>query len=421
MEQGSNEKLIAEVDTAAALLAFRSSQVGPGDTALPQTVDNNEQHAKREETITGGKPKKELLLESRCREHQHGGAGQKTMAMLSPPNTSSNLAAANASRILSNAAGLSATQQMMMKGQNQASLHVGQLTSYNSLAHALSPFFFTQSPLSSNQAQVFESAASVQQDIRKEEVEKALRSKPQRGRKRSNLNHDERQELARTRNREHAKSTRMRKKLRLEELLKIESNYREVMQREQLKQSRVAKARELLQRRQERHFLLPKACQIASSSNDDSSERDCSLLSSSCLAKLSPACQDSIKAMQQMDLALSDHAIRQHGPHVRIEIRYSDLALCIDSESAVMHVHIRVPEKDVLLKSTLTKVVFANNSDSIVSVQETVLRDLTTTSDHSELQTQPSHPSVISLDDKATQVAIKAASSDGGDDCGMFI
>jgi len=44
--------------------------------------------------------------------------------------------------------------------------------------------------------------------IRKNEVEAALRSKPQRGRKRENLNAEERLELTRTRNREHAKSTR---------------------------------------------------------------------------------------------------------------------------------------------------------------------------------------------------------------------
>ena len=44
--------------------------------------------------------------------------------------------------------------------------------------------------------------------VRKEKVEAALKSKPQRGRKRDNLNVMERLELTRTRNREHAKSTR---------------------------------------------------------------------------------------------------------------------------------------------------------------------------------------------------------------------
>lgn len=51
-------------------------------------------------------------------------------------------------------------------------------------------------------------AAAAEKKVRKGEVEAALRSKPQRGRKRENLNAEERLELTRTRNREHAKSTR---------------------------------------------------------------------------------------------------------------------------------------------------------------------------------------------------------------------
>jgi hypothetical protein len=55
--------------------------------------------------------------------------------------------------------------------------------------------------------------------VRRQEIEAALRSKPQRGRKRGNLSEVERFELTRTRNREHAKSTRNRKKARYQELL----------------------------------------------------------------------------------------------------------------------------------------------------------------------------------------------------------
>ena len=47
-----------------------------------------------------------------------------------------------------------------------------------------------------------------QQPIRKDKVEAALRSKPQRGRKRDDLSDKERLELTRSRNREHAKTTR---------------------------------------------------------------------------------------------------------------------------------------------------------------------------------------------------------------------
>jgi hypothetical protein len=44
--------------------------------------------------------------------------------------------------------------------------------------------------------------------VRTEKIDDALNSKPQRGKKRQDLNQLERQELTRTRNREHAKSTR---------------------------------------------------------------------------------------------------------------------------------------------------------------------------------------------------------------------
>lgn len=53
-----------------------------------------------------------------------------------------------------------------------------------------------------------DSLGRTKEEVRKEKVDEALRSKPQRGRKRDNLSEKERLELTRTRNREHAKSTR---------------------------------------------------------------------------------------------------------------------------------------------------------------------------------------------------------------------
>ena len=70
--------------------------------------------------------------------------------------------------------------------------------------------------------------------IRQKEIEKALRSKSQRGRKRANLNEVERLELTRTRNREHAKSTRIRKKMRYEELLDYEARIKAIESKEDL-------------------------------------------------------------------------------------------------------------------------------------------------------------------------------------------
>jgi hypothetical protein len=70
--------------------------------------------------------------------------------------------------------------------------------------------------------------------IRAKQVEAALRSKPQRGRKREDLNEMERLELTRTRNREHAKSTRIKKKARYQELLDEERHLKDFRTRAKL-------------------------------------------------------------------------------------------------------------------------------------------------------------------------------------------
>jgi hypothetical protein len=76
------------------------------------------------------------------------------------------------------------------------------------------------------------------EEVRSEKIRDALNSKPQRGKKRQNLNNLERQELTRTRNREHAKSTRMKKKARLQELMEVEQKYFVLKQKEELDLSR---------------------------------------------------------------------------------------------------------------------------------------------------------------------------------------
>jgi len=68
--------------------------------------------------------------------------------------------------------------------------------------------------------------------IRREKVEAALRSKPQRGKKRDDLSAKERLELTRTRNREHAKTTRIRKKARYQELLECETKLQVMLQQQ---------------------------------------------------------------------------------------------------------------------------------------------------------------------------------------------
>lgn len=93
--------------------------------------------------------------------------------------------------------------------------------------------FDLQSTVSSSEKNV-ESAEPSPASIRKEKVAEALRSKPQRGRKRDDLSETERLELTRTRNREHAKSTRIRKKARYQELLDREELYLQQQEQEDI-------------------------------------------------------------------------------------------------------------------------------------------------------------------------------------------
>lgn len=72
-----------------------------------------------------------------------------------------------------------------------------------------------------------------------EKVQAALRSQPQRGRKRMNLSKEERVELTKTRNREHARNTRIRKKARYTELLKSERLLELFVKTEQLESERL--------------------------------------------------------------------------------------------------------------------------------------------------------------------------------------
>lgn len=62
--------------------------------------------------------------------------------------------------------------------------------------------------IQANQVKKANETVATKPAVRTTEIEAALRSKPQRGRKRDNLSALERLELTRTRNREHAKSTR---------------------------------------------------------------------------------------------------------------------------------------------------------------------------------------------------------------------
>lgn len=89
-------------------------------------------------------------------------------------------------------------------------------------------------------------AALEHDNIRQDEIVAALQSQPQRGRKRCNLSEAERVALTRTRNREHAKSTRNRKKARYQELEDKEATLHRLQQDRELEAQRRQAARDFL-------------------------------------------------------------------------------------------------------------------------------------------------------------------------------
>jgi hypothetical protein len=131
-------------------------------------------------------------------------------------------------------------QQQQASLAATASLSNHHLQDFSSTPNPL--LLLAKNPLVPSSASCSLSATKEQVDheelIRREEVVKALHSKPQRGRKRRNLNEEERQELTRTRNREHAKSTRERKKQRHLELLDMERLYQEVKRQQDMQGQR---------------------------------------------------------------------------------------------------------------------------------------------------------------------------------------
>jgi len=112
--------------------------------------------------------------------------------------------------------------------------------------------------------------------IVKEKVKAALESQHQRGKKRNNLNANERLELTRSRNREHAKSTRLRKKARYEELEKSEIKLTRLLESKDLQEERVRYMKQFLLARQ--HMLNKSVHEDASSNESATGGRPCDIL-----------------------------------------------------------------------------------------------------------------------------------------------
>lgn len=463
-----------EVNTAAALLAFRSSGA---PATRPSNADKRQVHIENDN--------KDLGVDTSKPKETHPGNPESAGNNATPsvPPAAQNVSVA--SQLLAQAAARAQQQQQSLNlgmlvgesgGAQLAPTTMNFLATSNlglnptapqpphslprslSMSNILSPLLLTQAALSATAPSAPAAATptpstgetqppikdSVQDSIRPEEVEKALRSKPQRGRKRNNLNSDERQELARTRNREHAKSTRLRKKQRLEELMEVERRYLLVLQRHRLESARANAVRRFFQERQARHLASSLSAkggrQSARDDDDDDDDKEShsssaiidSLMTYSCIVNASTCLEGDSELMKELDEQLVGQVTQLLGLDTTttasaLEIRLTDLALCTDSDSATVQVGFRVQETHLLVKLMLAKLTFARESDEILSLQETKLEHVVVSSSDLKLQSQLSqHPSVVSLEEKTRQyqnnkIIKRSDPSDEPNHDGLFI
>ena len=250
------------------------------------------------------------------------------------------------------------------------------------------------------------------ESVRREQVEAALRSKPQRGRKRNDLTDVERLELTRTRNREHAKSTRIRKKARYQELEGKE------MQLEQLQ------AKQLLEseRRQSiMDFFVVRGQQI-SGEHHVTEEGDSELMQQDTVIKLRGLVDDpaafqfeddlssgtdtGFEGLARFDETLTRRVLDRFGRDTLRLLSYSaseDKIAISQSDSAFADVDLQLSgQQTVKLLSAIAKVRFASRTNKIVSVQWHTTQDDIDEVSLEPIGSQISYPSVVSFDPTTT-------------------
>lgn len=249
-----------------------------------------------------------------------------------------------------------------------------------------------------------------QTSIRQKEIEKALRSKPQRGRKRANLNEIERLELTRTRNREHAKSTRIRKKMRYEELLDCETRIKVIEERQDLEHRRRLCVVKYLSFRETmiRELTLTKSVdsdlplkimrlfqENANTLYDDGSADNKNFTTLECMQKFDRSLLSGINIAANKSV-ISYKMKDPSGLH--------DIAL---SQNGTAIVEADLVSDNIILQSHVLKITFARECDQIRSVVILPLACSHTThfdspsvvnERHQNLEEQISYPSVVSFD-----------------------
>jgi hypothetical protein len=253
-----------------------------------------------------------------------------------------------------------------------------------------------------------------EEQIRKEEVEKALLSKPQRGRRRDNLSNSERLELARTRNREHAKSTRIRKKARVQELEEMEKQHKMLVTKEHISQKRREIVVDFLKLRESmiRNLMFSNSCVENVEGRQDVDEEPGKLQDlvedvSTFIFRDSTAQDeetDAIARMRNVDQRIVSLVRNKFGQQPSQPITYvlkesmDDIALTLHDVAMLEMKLVLSGPLDIKLLSAFVRLQFAPESVKIRSVVFNVMDNALQDGHFDNLHVQVSHPSVVSLD-----------------------
>ncbi len=239
--------------------------------------------------------------------------------------------------------------------------------------------------------------------VRREQIEAALQSKPQRGKKRKNLTEDERLELTRTRNREHARSTRNRKKARYDELLAKEEAFDKFERQHHLDQARRRTVVDFLNVRQQMvrqlgrsptsaplpeggitHIVDDLDAFVFYDGNGDTQEIQ------------------GLQGMGRFDEKLISRTEDRFGPQATSLLTYSKsvdrVALSLENTASLdVDLFIQGQDEFALLSANL-RVLFSAGSSKICSVEWRTLKDRFDEVPVDRLRVQNSYPSVVSFD-----------------------
>lgn len=248
--------------------------------------------------------------------------------------------------------------------------------------------------------------------IRREKINAALQSMPQRGRKRDNLSEHERLELTRTRNREHAKSTRIRKKARYQELLDKEQMVEIYEAAALLNQKRRHRAVNFAHIRQSvlQTFLNKsgKLMEAGSPIQFQNDSDDFTFYSSPVNAMNDTSNDSGREAVRKFDEWLADQVLECCGRNEHHQVSYtvvsSNSVALTEDASAIMQTQLllsstKIAETNPVSLATMSfHLKFNPSSDKLQHVEICFTENSFEKQDTESLVSQTSHPSVVSLD-----------------------